>query len=745
MGAGGMDWLSRDTILEGLPARKASLLLFTIESRTAQLVASDQRAAAPYLPPTVAEERERAFLAAVAAGRDLPLAPTIQAIERYAALWAPLVPDSPGIRAAVAHMLAEKYVFTQRDAPQLAAALGLADPAVTQAYMGFYGRPLGSIYASEAGLRARLRWAWSGFMDLLARVPPFWLAFFLTMPGAVGLLVMPIALANLGPVLGLVVLVSIGLLNLLTVLAFAEASTRSSTIRFGLGYIGQLAGEYLGGIGGWLATIVLALNSFVLLIVLYLNVGAALEGGTRVPAELWMIALLALILYFLWRGSYTATVSSTLLIVFVTVTMMLLIPLLTLPHVQLTNLVAAARPFADEPFTWAALGPVLGVLLSTFLGHVLVPAYAPVVLLRDPSGRAFIRGSGSAILGSLTIASIWLITVQGAVPLDVLRAAPGTVLTPLAALIGPWINVVGAVLVVLNLGLASIQIALGLYYLVLERLGPAPAGGGRITRFLLSSTPVLITFVLAEYLALNNITSFANLLGIVGALTLPVLAGALPVLCLLATRRKGDFVPAVVYRWLGHPLIAAVIYALFVGSIFLYGLLIWQDWPLRLLAVLMGILVLAATVMMLRRGLLSPRLVLGLHDDQSLHGRGAFHLAYAGEPLAAPLELRYGNAAPPVAVSGSAPLVDFAHLRALCLPLPDLPWASLKVWARRTTPELAVVNLPAVLVVAGAAEAKTYSLESAGGQVLLAPRDGPHELRLDLAPASGEELLGGTL
>jgi len=212
----GMELLSRDELMEGLPARRASLLLYAIESRTAQLVTSEQRDAAPYLPPAVADEREAAFIAAVAAGRDLPLAPTIQQIERWAPLWAPLVAEAPGVRAAVAHLLGEKYVFTPRDTPRLQAALGLDTPAVQEAYTRSYQRPLNAIYAPRIGLRQRPRWAWNGLAKRLDALPPFWLAFFLTMPGAAGLLALPIALTSLGPVLGIALLVMFVLINMLT-------------------------------------------------------------------------------------------------------------------------------------------------------------------------------------------------------------------------------------------------------------------------------------------------------------------------------------------------------------------------------------------------------------------------------------------------------------------------------------------------------------------------------------------------
>jgi hypothetical protein len=66
---------SRDELLGGLPARRASGILFAIEARTARLM------------------------------------PTIRDLERYAGEWAQLVPDNPGSRAAVAILIAAKYRF----------------------------------------------------------------------------------------------------------------------------------------------------------------------------------------------------------------------------------------------------------------------------------------------------------------------------------------------------------------------------------------------------------------------------------------------------------------------------------------------------------------------------------------------------------------------------------------------------------------------------------------------------------
>jgi hypothetical protein len=74
--------ISREEVLAGLPARRASTLLFLIESRTA--------------------------LGAFTLGRDPPLRPTIQDLERYAPQWASLMLENPRVRAAVTYLLGRR-------------------------------------------------------------------------------------------------------------------------------------------------------------------------------------------------------------------------------------------------------------------------------------------------------------------------------------------------------------------------------------------------------------------------------------------------------------------------------------------------------------------------------------------------------------------------------------------------------------------------------------------------------------
>ena len=105
---------SREGILGGLSARRATTLLFAIENRTAYLIVESPVAVPIVLSEQAATQRERAFLEALAQGRDLAVQPTIQDLERYAPDWADLVPDDPGTRAGVAHLLGSKHALHPR-------------------------------------------------------------------------------------------------------------------------------------------------------------------------------------------------------------------------------------------------------------------------------------------------------------------------------------------------------------------------------------------------------------------------------------------------------------------------------------------------------------------------------------------------------------------------------------------------------------------------------------------------------
>ncbi|MCB0123902.1 MAG: hypothetical protein KDE58_16725, partial [Caldilineaceae bacterium] len=535
--------------------------------------------------------------------------PAIQEIEHYAAQWAMLVPENPAIRATLVHLLGQRYALVAAQTPATCRAVGIETPEVQEAYQRLYGQPLATVFAPTVNWWEGLHWRWSTMAQRLEALPPFWLTFFLTMPGVSGLLALPIALASVRPLWGVLFILLFGLVNMLTVAALAETVMRSGTARFGLGFLGQLAQEYLGNAMSILVTLAMAANNFVVLIIFFLGIAGTLAGATGLPIALWMLLPFGVTLFFLSRRTLNATVTTNLLIVFVNLFILLVIPLLALPYFQSSNLIAQS---SVQGFTPAALELMVGILSSTFLSHFLVATYGPVVLPRDATGRGWLYG-GMAAIGVLTlIASLWLVVLTGVLSPQVLRETTGTVITPLAVRVGPAVNVLGSLLVTLSLGLTTIQVALAQYYSVEERLprrgSPTFVGKlGEQRRFWLAVSPMVLILLLAEWLAASGTGSFASLLGILGALLLPLLIGILPLLLLVATRRKGDFALPYSLPWLGHPLLVGLLYLFFIGSVLLHGLYIWQAWPLRLLALGSGLVMAVVTWLTWRQGLTKGR------------------------------------------------------------------------------------------------------------------------------------------
>lgn len=726
--------LSREEVLGGLHGRsvkRAHITLALIKNRTAWLVAQAEPPVDLILAENTLKARNQAFLEALAQDRDQEATtlshPSIQTLERYAPQWSVLVPADVNSRALIAKLLTEEYQFTQSAVPQLRLALGLDSAEVQQAYQRLYQQPLSSIYAPRPTLVEQGRWVWTKFAQRLEALPPFWLAFALTLPGAAGLLALPIALAQVGLITGLLLLVLFGLLNWFTIGALAETVARSGTMRFGLGFLGQLMQEYTGNIGSLFMTVVLALNNFLVLPIFYIGVAGTLADATGLPTALWIAVLFGVTLYFLSRQSLNATVATTLLIVLVNIAVLILIPLLALPYFRHTNFSWGVLPWAGGQTlpvaTWAL---VVGILASTYFSHPLVATYGSVVLRRDPSARTWQQGSMAAILFHILICCIWLIVLNGVIPASTLAGATGTVLVPLAAQVGAIVRPLGAWLVTFSMGLAAVQIALALYYLVQERLPrqtnaavqrePHPKGTRRWARFWLAVSPIIVVFLLAEWIAWTGFGTFASLLSILGVLLLPLLSGVFPVLLILATRRKGDFSPGLVYRFLGNPWLAALVYGFFLGIILLHGLVLWENPLARLTALLITLVVLGVTGVMLRQGALQPRMVVEVRKEAA--ERGPVRVVIGDESIATPTRLAYSTGEQQIQVIGPTS-IPFVDLRSIQFQMPATNAKTLKVWVHHVSPEGDVNGLPARLTLLETGTQQRVDLQPVNGPPVL--------------------------
>lgn len=949
--------LDREEVLSGLPARRANTLLFLIESRTAHLVGQSRQAMERFLTAEAAKEREIAFLEAFALGREPPLRPTIQDLERYAPQWANLVAKNPRVQAAVAHRLGEKYRFSQKAVPGIRAALGLDDPAIQQAYRRLYQAPLESIYSPSAALADRFRWAWAALARWLENLPPFWTAYSLTLTETVGatILALPIALAGIGPLAGVVFLIVLGLVNILTIALMAEAVARSGTIRYGSAFIGRAVADYLGRGGSLILTVGLFAICFLVLQAYYIGLSTTLQDATRVPAVVWVALLFLIGLYYLRRESLNATVASALVVGAMNISLIVALSLLALGRLQLDNLLYVNVPFlGGRPFEPSILGLVFGVILAAYFGHLSVSNCARAVLHRDPTARSLLWGTVAAQASALVLYSLFVVAVNGTIAPAVLAREPGTALAPLATEFGPLVHLLGSLFVVLGMGMASIHFSLALFNLtrewlpsqsqpvvvlprrrgrlllqergrrrgtplhigfgylglrdgqpqfrldvslnentysvettitgrweilgeagsaaLLERFpalrsrdirlaldvldaepqsarlrvassmslsyegqwdvtglslrditelpdaqvalvgwmmregevtvrqvaehtgqdegtarttlaaltdqglvtevtlagesryvarlaprqgrqlpqeiwqaldveedSPASTSSSRLTwpgslsarlqqrlfgpsgRFVLGAGPVAAAFLLTEWLLITGSGSYAGLLSFIGVFVVSLLAGIFPVLLLVSSRRKGDYVPATVYRLLGNPVLLTGVYVLSLGSIYLHGLVIWDNPIQRAGALVVGTLILVMTIVMLRRGAFARRVIIELRAEQGQGDQALFAITAAGQAAVSDVLLEYRQGQERYqAAAGVVPAFS-----SLCRARFKLGWGGdavpreLKAWAHVVTPTGDSETMPALFHLHHGDETKQFDLRLTNGIVLL--------------------------
>jgi amino acid permease len=678
---GGLD------ILDGMPSRQAGTILFAIEGRTAQLVTQSRQALASYLTEKTAAEKERAFLSAIAQGRDLPLQPTIQDIERFAPEWASLVPVDDRQRAALAKMIADKYRSRRQDVPALRKALGLDTTEVKQAYERMFKEPIDLIYVTNIPVSEKIRWRSSRLANSLERMPPFWTAYSLTLTETVGgsVLALPIAVAGVGPIPGLILLIILGLVNMLTITGIVEAITRNGNMRYGTAYFGRLVGDYLGKLGSIILVPALILLNVTTLIAFYIGISISLADITSISPLLWPVLVFLLAVYFLRRESLHATVASALVIGIINILILIVLSLLAFPQIQYANLQYVGSLFkGGQLFNSKILELIFGVILFGYFGHTSAGNAAKVVLRRDPGGSSLIWGNIMAMATAIALYSLWVVAVNGAIPPIELVNETGTALSPLAIKVGGVVPILGITYVILAMGIGTIHMSYGLYFQVREAL---PSTTEKITQFLVSMVPILLLFIVVEWMLLTSRESFSWLLGVFGVILLPLLGGIFPILMLVASRQKGDYTPQLSFGFLGNPLVLTMIYLIYLGSVFVYGFFIWSDPAERFMAIAVGFVVLIVTYLVIRQGAFTPRVVIELKVETSdTNERATLNIVDAGKPLAGTFKFIYANKEK-FASGVDVEIPSYNQLKNIFIEFPPVSSKAMKVWLHRVTPE----------------------------------------------------------
>jgi len=939
-------------ILGGFSAKRARLLLFQIESRTAYLMLQSQQAVDRYLTEEAAEQRDLAFYEALVEGREPSVQPTIRDLERYAPHWQALMPSNSTIQSALAHLLAQKYRFAQRDIPHIKEALGLDTEEVQRAFSRQYRQALDTIYTERVSLRERTRWQWNKLSEWLENLPPFWTAYALTFTETVGasILALPIALAGVGPIAGVIILLVMGVINILTIASMAEAVTRNGSIRYQGSYLGKLVQDYLGRVGSLVLTAMVVIVCFLVLFAYYLGFSLTLAGATPIPPQVWVGILFLLGFYFVRRKNLHATVTSALVIGAINLGLILLLSGLALAHLRLDRLLYVHVPFLNgQPFEPALLGLIFGVIFAAYFGHFSVNSCARTVLQRDPGGGSLALGCMAAQASAMILYILWIVAVNGSIAPQVLTGFSGTALTPLAQVAGPAVNVFGVLLTILAMGMASIHFSLALFFtvrewipgqsrhtLVLERrqgkliftprgkanvslaltylglqgtqsqfrldlqldghtrrvevevqttweagkalaefvphlspqtfqltlqivsataervrvqlitpmrivyegiwdtlgfnflemaeaedtpdmvfvrwlVGRAQASVEEVADFLgqsvqasqtllntlveqgnvleareqgqtlymvrfaprrrrqatrdiwqaldepgevaasrrdtaqrmknsmwlrrmkalvqgesarswLGLSPLLLIFLLVEWLLVNKLESFSQVVGFVGVIAVSVMAGVFPVLLLLASRRKGENVPGFVLPFLAHPLVVGSIYLIAVSILFLHGLFIWQNAFQRVVAILVGVVILAMTYRMVRKGTFTRRLVIEVRQDVVPSGQeadGMFSVTDSGRAATrAQVWLSYPDGERFYQTANET-IPHFSNLCSLKFQVSMVQAQELLIWVHRVTPEGQSESLPARLKVTSGKVIRDVQVDGARQQLVL--------------------------
>ncbi|WP_019503680.1 aromatic amino acid transport family protein [Pleurocapsa sp. PCC 7319] len=453
--------ISQEELLAGMSAKQSKTLLFLIEKQTALLAA---RSRVDFtLTDSGESDRELAFLQAFAIDNSKMERPRIQQLERFARDWSVLVPDNPQRKAALLKALGEKYKFTELLIPNIRQVLGCEQIQFHQAFYRLYQKPLKDAFISEMSLVDKYHWLMFVIAKRIESLPSFWLATLVTI--ALGLpqafLALPIATAELGSSVTVILLIVLGGINILTMICMAEAISRSQDFRSGKTFFKQLAANYLGKTGSMILVIAVSIRVFLIVLACYIGLSTTIATFTTLPATIWAGILFLLGLYVVSHQSFHLTLGVTILLAFLNVGVLLLFSLLCFNHWQLDNLDNLLyldwNWLQGNSFKPQILKRVFGVTLMLYFGHVYVGECAKIVLPRDPSANSLIGGSIAGTTCLTFLFCLWVVAVDGTIAPNILASQTGTVLEPLIEEIGSQGQFLGTVLVTLLLGMSWLR------------------------------------------------------------------------------------------------------------------------------------------------------------------------------------------------------------------------------------------------------------------------------------------------
>jgi amino acid permease len=237
-------------------------------------------------------------------------------------------------------------------------------------------------------------------------------------------------------------------------------------------------------------------------------------------------------------------------------------------------------------------------------------------------------------------------------------------------------------------------------------------------RFLMSIIPLLIVFLLAEWLFFVKNQSFTNVLAFAGVLGNSLVGGVFPVLLFISSRRKGELVPETVLPKLDRPWLLATIYSLFIAILMIHGLFLWQEAIAKISAFAVVILALGSTLASIAAGALTPRTVIELCEETNNSNKTQFKFTAGGKPQSVPLCVGYSDRQKhyqdAIVELDSLSKLDYA----ICQ-ISTKKKTELKIWAHRCNLNSDDESIPTILEIHQGEKTMQFDLKLSGGKIWL--------------------------
>jgi hypothetical protein len=174
----------------------------------------------------------------------------------------------------------------------------------------------------------------------------------------------------------------------------------------------------------------------------------------------------------------------------------------------------------------------------------------------------------------------------------------------------------------------------------------------------------------------------------------------MPMVLIVASRRRGERVPPTSPPLIGHPAVAVVVGGVFLAAVLVHGLVIWDAPLARASALVVSVVMAGAVAGAWRLGAFRRRTVIELRREPE-RDLGVLAVSAAGRDVHPPVRLDGRS-------TGTGAFERFSRLREAAVDLPvDAP-AEVHVWAHRVSAD-------------GASEDVPVRVDVDGGRVVIRP------------------------